>query len=199
MTNAILVGWSIVVVVLWVALLTMPRWVVRSLGRHRLWRHRDRVVNMILSGHLPDHPAVYALLEDIESAIRMSSDRSLYRNLSAARAIRKLSPDAYQRWKDIVSRPSPKGLTDPELRLLEEYRERLRILHVGTALLGSWLGLVIVATKIPSQVRTMRSARRSALSAAADDAARHSRLGERLLPAADMIYRVAGPALVNPA
>src|SRR5262245_32546599 len=61
-----------------VAFVRMPNWCSRSIGRHALWRLRDRAVDSTLAGDLPDdHPAVQQFLRHVKWTIEETSSMSI--------------------------------------------------------------------------------------------------------------------------
>src|SRR4051794_23025642 len=62
----------------WIAFLRMPRWLVLSLHRHRLWRLRDQVVDDMIYERLPKtDPAVRQLQSDVEWVINETASLTM--------------------------------------------------------------------------------------------------------------------------
>ena len=147
-----------------VAFITLPRWLMRSLHRHRLWRFRDHVALEILDGTLPSHPASWALLNSIEASIECDHRISVLRVWLFRPTYRRLSSEARER---VLRRfePALGTLTGGERKLISDRRERLSVLRTGSALLGSWIGLALVILAlprvVPQVVADVRSARRA--------------------------------------
>lgn len=147
-----------------VAFITLPRWLMRSLHRHRLWRFRDHVAFEILDGTLPSHAASWALLNSIEASIECDHRISVLRVWLFRPTYKRLSSEARER---VLRRfePALGTLTGGERKLISDRRERLSVLRTGSALLGSWIGLALVLSAlprvVPQVVADVRSARRA--------------------------------------
>jgi hypothetical protein len=183
MTEVLLSGWAIAAGLLLVSALTLPRWFVMSLHRHRMWRHRDQIVDQIINGRLPDHPAVWEVLNDVERAIQHAPRMTLLRAYAAARSVGSLSPEARARWMERVAESPLDGLTPEQRELVLAHRLREHSLTTGVLLLGSWIGVATVLWRLVALItegRRQRLNARASLARATDDAVAHTRLGRRV-------------------
>jgi hypothetical protein len=180
MTVTLVTVWVLAVGSLWLALLTLPRWFVRSMHRHRIWRHRDQVVDEILSKELPRHPAVWELLRDTERSIEMAHRMSFISSISAGVSIRRMSPRAQKVWEEMCADAPTNDLEPEVLRRIEDHRERVEMLSAGLILLGSWVGVVATVGMIPAAIWSTRHEQMSGsrIALATDDAVGNTRLGE---------------------
>jgi hypothetical protein len=181
MNDLLLTGLVVSAAGLWLSLLTLPRWFVRSMHRHRMWRHRDEIVDEILDGRLPDHPAVWELLNDAERSIHLTDRVTYLRGYMACRSIGTLSPQATARWNDRTRPSSLEGLSATECELLRNHRIHDHQLTVGVVLLGSWVGFFVVLGRFAALLRDEHRERRlsrRAFALATDDAVVHTRLGQ---------------------
>jgi hypothetical protein len=169
-------------VVLSLLLLAMPRWLGRSMFKHRLWRLRDQVVDDIIDGKLPrSHPAVGDLERHIEWALGEARSFDMLHLLVWRWAVRKVDPAT----REMVAKPcSLDGLDAGERAMVEGYRARLRFLSSSAMLCTSWIGLAVVAWLLPHAIRTARRTRRerapsppTVIHIAAHEAVESTRLG----------------------
>lgn len=159
------------------SLITLPRWCVRSLHRHRLWRLRDQVVDSVLAGCLPaNHPAVKYLISELERAIRHCHRMSLLKLRGFILLRRRLSRAAETQLRSRSAPPSLAGLGEAEKMLLKEYRQAEATLLAGNLLLGSWLGVYLVLRRLPAAA-TRSAGARQAMTMAADEVTTKTRIG----------------------
>ena len=146
----IVVALAIVMTGLTAALVTVPRWFLRSLHRYRLWRVRDCLVDDVREGNPPaDHPAVIELLSDIHFSIETIDRLSMWDMLIFGSRISKLSPAARRRRDRETDLCSLEGLSKNERALLLAHRGSMSIAVASTLLLGSWLGAALVLWQLP--------------------------------------------------
>lgn len=143
--------------VLALAIATVPRWFIRSMSKHALWRLRDEVVDDTLAGDLPsDQPAVRELIERLEWAISESRSFDLLHLIVWSRAKRRLSPKML---KELAEVPALTGLTPDQVSRVEAYRGCYDSVAIRALLLSSWIGVAIVLwTAIPLAVRVLAKA-----------------------------------------
>lgn len=172
---------------LWIALLRAPHWFCRSLHRHRLWKERDHVADDIIARKLPkDHPAVRELLEVAEWSAREGHKHTVM-EMFVWRAIGQRTD---KRTPETLA-VSLDGLTEDQLALLHQHRDRIMFLTTSSMLLGSWLGLLTIlrfvvparreilkgaAQRAPAQVRSRVDVRATILEAT-NEASRRTQLG----------------------
>lgn len=141
MNELVVFVWAAVLVALWVALVTSPRWFFRSLGRHRLWELHDSLNDDIREGFLPQHPAVLGLRRKVGVAISDVTKMRLLDALIFRRLRAGLSPEAIAL---LDAEPSDEGLGEKERQRLREHEHRFELLLMASLLLGSWTGLAII-------------------------------------------------------
>jgi hypothetical protein len=144
-----------IAMVLFIAVLRMPRWFAQSLAHHALWRMRDDLVDDMLSGRLPkDHAAVRELLGTAEWVIAQSPSATLVRFYVWRRICNRSETDV----RDQIAKRAPSwhGLSDAESERLGQYRNRLGQLAATCMLFGSWLGLWHVIRRIGPGIREAR-------------------------------------------
>jgi hypothetical protein len=121
------------------AVLSWPRWYVRSISKHALWRMRDGVAREVRTGRLPgDHAAVAELRERIDWAIKETHSFDLVHLLVAIRALHKLPAENRQQ---LSKTPSLHGLTGEQVELIKSYRRRYNTVTIRALLLSSWIGI----------------------------------------------------------
>lgn len=197
MTTIMIALWGVAAALLWLSILTLPRWFVRSMHRHRLWRHRDRIVGAVLAGRLPRHPAVWELLNDVERSIASAHRLTLFRVISAQRSFRRLTPAAKMRWVERC-RVSSADDIDPAARtLFREYQARTEVLATGNMLLGSWLGVLMVLAMVVFDIWDDRRAifNRSVLARAADEVVTRTKIGQAASRSVTASLQMEEPAL----
>jgi hypothetical protein len=186
------------------AIATMPRWLIRSVSKHSLWRLRDEVVDDSLSGMLPaDHPAVRELVARLEWAISESRSFDLLHLMVWNRAKREVHPKVLEsraRVPDLTSLPS-----DQEERI-RAYRGCYDSVAIRALLLSSWIGIGIVFwTAIPvafkvllgtggteyAHQRSLPGGLRVVVRVATEEVAEDTKLGQR----AREFVNEKGPAL----
>ncbi|HYD09286.1 MAG TPA: hypothetical protein VEA78_04210 [Acidimicrobiales bacterium] len=178
-----------------VGVIRMPKWFARKVHRHRLWRVRDGFVDDLIDGHLPrDHPAVVEFLGRIEGTI------ANYNVLTpswflVSRLIWRVGGGT-QLDRELDARMAPHlsldGLSPDEQEALENYREWHDVLLTGSVLLGSWVGLGVVAFEVV--VLVFRSAARSLdlrplLRQAVDRLASRSGIGHWISQSDDLLVK----------
>lgn len=179
---AIAVVLSIVALVLTLAaaVVTLPRWCIRSLHRHRLWRLRDRIADDMIEGVLPkDHPAVVDLLGRTEMALFRYSDFTLLNVTIMAMLHIRSSRSVQREILAIGAECSTAGLSEHQTELVRGYRaERLNLL-AGSVLTGSWLGMAFVVSELPRVAKkVMVDGVVAVARTATDDAVQYSWLGK---------------------
>ncbi len=129
MAALLMVLWAGVLVVLFIAVLTAPRWCLRSLARHRLWELRDKLMDDVLDRRLDrDDKQVVHLLGRIENAISHVTNMTLLELLVFARL--------YDR-----SGLEVPAATEYRADLLRRREDRFRYLLMSSLFLGSWIGI----------------------------------------------------------
>jgi len=130
------------------AIATMPRWLIRSMSKHSLWRLRDEVVDDALAGALPaDHPAVRELVARLEWAISESRSFDLLHLMVWNRAKRQVHPKVLQSRSRV---PDLTSLSSDHEERIRSYRECYDSVAIRALLLSSWIGIGIVLwTAIP--------------------------------------------------
>lgn len=132
-------------------LVTIPRWLFRSLHRYRLWRIRDCLVDDVIDGQLPaDHPAVGELLEQIDHAVTRIDRYTVWDGLILSTLEHRLSDDAQAALSQHERESSADDLTREQQALLLAHRGSFTVAVAATLLLGSWLGVVLVAARVPA-------------------------------------------------
>lgn len=127
-----------------VAVVTLPRWLVRPLLRHALWRLRDEIFDAARRGELQySHAAVLALIRRIELSIKYSNELSLVRFAFAKHVARGLSRDAVDRLMSEI-RPDLAGMSPSERDAFEAYDRRFGLTLVRIPLIGTPLGLLVL-------------------------------------------------------
>ena len=153
-----LIGGGLIVVGLYVAVATLPRWCFGSVWRHCLWALRDELVGDILDGNLPgDHPAVCDLRHAWERRrLTQPSSRLIDIVLFDHLILRRVPPSELLQ---LEAQPSIDGLSDEEQRLVLRYRERSAVLFGGALVSSSWLGaLILLASYLASTPRSFTAA-----------------------------------------
>jgi hypothetical protein len=150
MTNAILIVFLIVgPLVAYLVVLTLPKWLARSLHGHRMWRLRDAVVDDALRGQLPrDHKAVQQLLRFMDAALH--DERATLLDMYIVR--RACSPELLAATQKQGFGCPLDGLSANERKLVEDYRTRFMTLLVGSMLLGSWFGIAHILPFVPAGI-----------------------------------------------
>jgi hypothetical protein len=134
------------------AVLTMPRWCIRSMGKHALWRLRDDIVDDTISGILPhDHKAVTDLLRMAEWAIEDGRSFDVLHLWVWVRACRDVSDRTRQELQKEVALA---GLSTQQAERVKEYRARYVSVAITALMLGSWIGVAAVLRyAIPAAIR----------------------------------------------
>jgi len=163
---------------LFVALVTLPRWCVRS--HRRIWRLRDDLADDILSGRLPkDSEAVRHLFDEMEDVLREKKYVTLI-NLGLWK-LAKMSVGRDLSWP--TPRFSTDGLDDEQLAILHHHRKQFDVLLAGLILTSSWLGVALIfycfAQTLLQPRRHEEDCRLSTFDQATDQAVRRSRLVQR--------------------
>jgi hypothetical protein len=142
------------------AIATVPRWLIRSMSKHALWRLRDKVVDDTLAGALPsDHPAVRELIERLEWAISESRSFDLLHLIVWNRAKRQLHPKVLQGLSRV---PELTDLTPDRAKRVNEYRSCYDSVAIRALLLSSWIGIAIVLwTAIPLAFKVLVGSRKT--------------------------------------
>lgn len=153
-----LVVLGIVVVILFVSILTLPRWCFGSVSRHRIWELRDSFVKEIVSGRIPaSHPAVQALLRFWERRRLGSHPNTLVDVLLIDRLVFKRMPADELRHLDQMTPID--DLSIEQRQTIEDYRNQTAALVGAAMLASSWLGtLVILVSLVASAPRTISAA-----------------------------------------
>jgi hypothetical protein len=194
----------LVPVVLIFAIAMVPRWLIRSMSKHSLWRLRDEVVDDTILGNLPaDQPAVRELIERLEWAISESRSFDLLHLIVWSRAKRRLPAKLL---KELTEVPGLDGLTPDQASRVEQLRQCYDSVAIRALLLSSWIGVAIVLwTAAPLAVRILIGSRRPeyaqqrslpgglrvVVRVAADEVAEDTRLGRW----ASEFVNEKGPAL----
>lgn len=192
--------------VLAVAVATMPRWFIRSMSKHALWRLRDDVVDDVLAGRLPsEHLAIRELVARLEWAIGESRSFDLLHLLVWSRARRRLPRKTVQ---EVVAIPDLTGLTPEQSTQVTAYRECYDRVAIRAILLSSWFGVTIVvwtgiqllaralidgnlAPAEPAPEHRLRRSFRVAVREATDEVASDTKIGQW----AHEFVTIKGPAL----
>ncbi len=119
---------------------------LRSLFRYRLWTIRDRIVDEVLSGELPDSPVVRGLILMVESAIRHAGDATLMRFL----LIPPLPCDYRKEWLEFWD-TGLKELSDDQRARFEKHRDLLGkalVKRLVSASIGGWILFVVVCAMV---------------------------------------------------
>jgi len=125
-----------------VAVGTSPRWFVRSMGKHALWRLRDDLVDDTLAARLdPEHPAVRELTARVEWALGEARSFDLVHLFVWSRARRRIPPETLRKLEAI---PRLTGLPVDQAERISAYRTRYRNVAIRTILLSSWVGILVV-------------------------------------------------------
>jgi hypothetical protein len=142
-----------------IAIATMPRWLIRSMSKHALWRLRDEAVDDILAGNLPaEHPAVQELIQRLEWAISEARSFDLLHLIVWSRAKRHLSTKELEELSQV---PDLAELTGAQVSRIEKYRRCYDSVAIRTLLLSSWIGVAIVLwTAVPLAIKVLLGARR---------------------------------------
>lgn len=140
--------------VLIAAIATVPRWFIRSMSKHALWRLRDAVVDDVIAGRLPSNdPAVQELVARIEWAIGESRSFDLLHLVVWNRAKNRLSKETL---RTLVAVPDLKKLTQDQASIVTGYRTRFDSVAIRAILLSSWLGVALVLwTVVPLVLREL--------------------------------------------
>jgi hypothetical protein len=126
---------------LFLALATAPRWVVRSMAKHALWRLRDDLAEDIRNGSLPgDNAAVQELIARVDWAIREARLFDLLHLLLWRRAKRSIPRETVRL---ITKKLALTGLDRQQATLVERYRGRFDSVAIKGLLLSSWFGLAM--------------------------------------------------------
>jgi hypothetical protein len=133
---------------------TLPRWCLRSIQRHRLWRCRDRLADKIISGELPQHPAVLFELRMMEASIENLPKVSFVDMLIFGWLARRTPAEAWRHAEGHT--PSTTGLADDQRKTIENFHDRHMRIAVGSMMLGSWIGLLFIITQIPAALLASR-------------------------------------------
>lgn len=141
--NGTLVLLSLLVpTVLLCSLGTAPRWFVRSMTKHALWRLRDDVVDAVRAGDLPgDHEAVRELVARVEWSIAESRSFHLLHLWVWNRAKRGLPQESL---RAITRSVALSGLESEQVDAVHCYRMRYNDVAVRAILLSSWVGVAFV-------------------------------------------------------
>lgn len=179
MAAVLVTSWAIASASLALSLATLPRWFSRSMHRHRMWRHRDAIVQDILADRLPDHPAVWELLNDAERDVRVASGITLLRCITASRSVERLSPEARRRYAERTQRTSldDRALTAPVRNRIESHRNHQQLLLTELVMLGSWLGVFTVLAYAIGHLPKIAADGWRYIAAVIDKAARESLVG----------------------
>jgi hypothetical protein len=149
-------------VALFVALLRLPKWFARSLGRHRLWRLRDVIVHDMVVGELPvDHPAVLQLARRADLAARDGLSVTLLDVVALDRGLRSVDSSVRKKAIHSVKLCPTTGLTEEQHDLVSQYREELELYLAGFLILGSWYGLLQIAKRIPRALQRQLAERQA--------------------------------------
>lgn len=167
MENAVLITLPLALGALTAVVLTMPRWLARSMCRHRLWRLRDEYALHVIEGRLPRHQASFELICDIESMIDCAHRVGLRDVLVFQRLHNRLSPPAHAQLVEDAARAPVDALPSDERYLLEVGWTRLERLRVAIILYGSWLGLIVVAPVAARAFLTRKASPQTATGATA--------------------------------
>lgn len=156
------------------AFATMPRWCVKSISRHRLWRLRDRVVDDIIAKELPaDHGAVQDLLKVIEWRIEHHRSLDLLHAMVWWGANTKVPASVQKQYRREISLDD---LTEEQAERISAYREQCISIIIIAMMMGSWIGIASVLPAITvAVVSDSRKDRRPA--AVAQEAVNSSRPG----------------------
>lgn len=167
--------------VLLVAVVTMPRWCIRSLAKHALWRLRDDIVDDTITGELPtDHKAVREIVAMAEWAIRDGRSFDLLHLVVWWRACRNIPEETRRALQQEVTLV---GLTDEQAERVKAYRARYVQVAITALMLSSWMGVATVLRfAVPAILRARAEAPEtirvgSAVQRAASAAASETRLG----------------------
>ncbi len=129
-----------------VTLVLAPRWLIRSMSKHALWRLRDDLVDDTLSGELPaDNAPVQELIRRTEWAIKEARSFDLLHLWVWSRAVRCIPPKDLE---ELAHIPSLDGLTEEQQALVTDYRLRYNSVAIRAILLSSWLGIGLVVRMV---------------------------------------------------
>ncbi len=124
------------------SLLTAPRWMVRSMSKHALWRLRDEAVADARAGLLPaDHPATKELLARVEWAIGEARSFDLLHLWVWVRATRNLPNETRREVRKV---PDLASLSADQTARLSAYRARYNSVAIRAVFLSSWIGIALV-------------------------------------------------------
>ncbi len=145
-TMVAVLGLLVVPAVVAAALLTMPRWSVRTIHRNQLWTIRDEVVDDIVVGRLPGaHKSVQTLVSQLETAADECPRFTMLGLYAYRRALRKNRDTARVIATSYMRSKNTDGLSRDERDRVESYRERLQNVLYRNLLLGSWVGMLYFA------------------------------------------------------
>jgi hypothetical protein len=169
MNTLLLVLFFVVSMVMFAGLVTWPHWFVQSFCKHRLWALRDEVSSDITAGRLPyTHPAVREFAVSLDFALRDVVRVHIVDVWAWHRATR-----GKEKLLSEAGKPaSTAGLTEAQIKLLEERRENMMFLVMSMILLGSWIGVGFVSAKaFPRVLRALWMAPGNPLSSTEREAA----------------------------
>lgn len=126
--------------IVWFAILTLPRWLVTSLHRGRLWKLRDQLYDDMRHGAFPGHEAqalkIVTLAEHAILAVPFFTPWNVRR---FSKLIGTISPEDRRLWAEKVR------LDLQDVPSLEFYRDRIHTMLSQQLLTGSWIGLLMTA------------------------------------------------------
>jgi hypothetical protein len=201
LTDTAILFLTVAFVLLFVALVTLPKWFAASAVRTRMWRLRDTVVDDVIAGALPrDQVAVRALVDRMDSMLYERGRMTVLEVYLFAHSAKRL--DSLLRGNaEAHTSSSAEGLSASEEQRLSKYRERFRALLCEEVLLGSWFGLAHVSLFIPAAFSSCRRAAstdcstREALKQSVHEAAQmvvaRTRFGQHLTVFADYGHNLA--------
>lgn len=125
-----------------VVLAAWPRWYIRSMSKHSLWRLRDDVVDDVIFGRLPaEHPAVEELIARSEWAIAEARSFDLLHLLVWSWSARDMTLDTRRKLKTI---PPLDGLDGPQAERVAAHRRQYNAVSIRAVFLSSWFGIAFV-------------------------------------------------------
>lgn len=162
--------------VLTYAVVTIPRWCIRSVTKHAIWRLRDDIVDDTLTGTLPrDHKAVQELILMADWAVNNGRSFDLLHLIVWVRACRHM-PDELRR--SLRKQAALVGLTPDEVERVKAYRSRYLLVANTALLLSSWMGVVVMLwVAVPALFKLWRKRIQQPVSLTAAKAAADTRLG----------------------
>ena len=134
------------------AVVTFPRWCLRTIQRYRLRKFRNSYVDALLERRLPsDNPAVVELLTLAQRSLRRPP--FTFVGMTAFRWAKRAFTDAELARFTKHAELLPLGQLSPaEAAMLTEFRSQFETLVVGEILLSTWIGVPNVLLAAPKTI-----------------------------------------------